>query len=178
MTSDAHEGLTGAIAAVLQGAGWQRCRVHVVRTALALVPKGLQEMVAAAIRTVFAQPDAPSAHEQWRRVADGFRPRFLKLAELLDGAEDEVLASLPFPREHWRQLWSTNPLERLNKELKRRTTAVGIFPDEAAVLRLVGAIVRAPHDAWPIGRRSCSAESLAKLRPNREEAVLPLLVAG
>lgn len=178
VTSDAHEGLKGAIASVLQGASWQRCRVHFVRNALALVPKGMQEMVAASIRTVFAQPDAASAHEQWRRLADGFRPRFPKLAELLDGAEDEVLAYLAFPPEHWRQLWSTNPLERLNKELKRRTNVVGIFPNDAAVLRLVGAILLEQHDEWQVGRRYFSAESLAKLTSPREEVALPLLVAN
>lgn len=180
VTSDAHEGLKGAIAAVLQGASWQRCRVHFVRNALALVPKGMQEMVAATIRTVFAQPDAPSAHEQWRRVADGFRPRFPKLADLLDGAEEEILAYLPFPREHWRQLWSTNPLERLNKELKRRTNVVGIFPNQDAALRLAGAILIEQHDEWQVGRRYFSAESLAKLELThpREEAALPLLVGA
>jgi transposase-like protein len=177
VTSDAHEGLKGAIATVLQGASWQRCRVHFVRNALALVPNGMQEMVAASIRTVFAQPDATSAHEQWRRVADGFRSRFPKLADLLDAAEEDVLAYLSFPREHWRQLWSTNPLERLNKELKRRTNVVGIFPNDAAVLRLVGAILLEQHDEWQVGRRYFSAESLAKLTPDREEATLPLLTA-
>ena len=178
VTSDAHEGLKGAIAMVLQGASWQRCRVHFVRNALALVPKGMQEMVAAAIRTVFAQPDAVSTHEQWRRIADNFRPRFPKLADLLDGAEEEILAYLSFPREHWRQLWSTNPLERLNKELKRRTNVVGIFPNEVAVVRLVGAILLEQHDEWQVGRRYFSVESLAKLTRTGEEVALPMLVAS
>lgn len=177
VTSDAHEGLKGAIASVLQGASWQRCRVHFVRNALAVVPKAMQAMVAATIRTVFVQPDPPSAHEQWRRVADGFRKRFPKLAELMDGAEEEVLAYLGFPREHWRQLWSTNPLERLNKELKRRTNVVGIFPNDDAVLRLTGAILLEQHDEWQVGRRYFSAESLAKLTQPGEEVALPLLVA-
>jgi putative transposase len=167
VTSDAHEGLKGAIAAVLQGASWQRCRVQFVRNALALVPKAAAQMVAATIRTVFVQPDAASARETWRRVADGFRPRFRRLAELLDAAEADVLAYLAFPPEHWRQVWSNNPLERLNKEVKRRTDVVGIFPNPAAVIRLVGAVLAEQHDEWQVARRYFSAESLAKL--NREE---------
>jgi transposase-like protein len=161
--SDAHQGLKGALAAVLQGAGWQRCRVHFVRNALALVPKSAAPMVAATIRTVFAQPDPVSAREQWRRVADNFRSRHERLATLLDDAEPDVLAYLAFPHEHWRQIWSNNPLERLNREVKRRTDVVGIFPNDAAVIRLVGAILAEQHDEWQIARRYFSAESLAKL---------------
>jgi len=136
------------------------------------VPKVAAEMVAATIRTVFAQPDAASAREQWRKVADGFRARFPRPAELLDAAEDEVLASLASPREHWRRIWSTNPLERLNKEIKRRTDVVGIFPNGPAVLRPVGAVLAEPHDEWQVSRRSFSAESLAKLR-RKEVAAEP-----
>jgi transposase-like protein len=161
--SDAHEGLKGAIAAALHGAAWQRCRVHFVRNALALVPKSAQQLVAATIRTVFAQPDAPSTREQWRRVADNLRARFPKLADLLGAAEADVLAYLAFPAAHWRQIWSNNPLERLNKEVKRRTDVVGIFPDEAAVVRLVGAVLAEQHDEWQVGKRYFSAESLALL---------------
>jgi transposase-like protein len=124
VTSDAHEGLKTAIASVLQGSSWQRCRTHFMRNALALVPKGAQQMVAATIRTVFYQPDAESARATWRRVADGFRPRWPRLAQLMDAAEDEVLAYLAFPTDHWRQIWSTNPQERLNKEVKRRPICV------------------------------------------------------
>ncbi len=173
--SDAHGGLRAAIGAVLHGAAWQRCRVHFLRNALALVPKAAQEMVAATIRTVFVQPDPAAAREQWRKVADGFRHRFPRLAALLDEAEDDVLAYLAFPREHWRQLWSTNPLERLNKEIKRRTDVVGIFPNDPAVVRLVGAILAEQHDEWQIGRRYFSAESLAKLR---KEAAPPVALAA
>ena len=175
--SDAHQGLKAAIAAVLTGASWQRCRVHFVRNALALVPKGMQPLVASTIRTVFAQPDAATAHEQWRRVADGFRAKWPRLADLMDAAEDDVLAYLAFPPEHWRQIWSTNPLERLNKEVKRRSDVVGIFPNEAAVIRLVGAILSEQHDEWQAGRRYFSTESLAKLTPPPEVAP-PLLAAG
>src|SRR5215210_3517740 len=141
VVSDAHRGLKGAIEAVLQGASWQRCRVHFMRNALSLVPKVAQQMVGATVRTVFAQPDAASAHEQWRRVAEGFGERFPRLAELMDEAEEDVLAYAGFPTEHWRQVWSNNPLERLNKEVKRRTNVVGIFPNDAAVIRLVGAVL-------------------------------------
>jgi putative transposase len=163
VTSDAHEGLKAAIAAVLQGASWQRCRVHFVRNALALVPKSAAELVAASIRTVFAQPDAASSHEQWRRTADSLRPRFPKLADLMDGAEDEVLAYLTVPRAHWRQVWSTNPLERLNKEVKRRSDVVGIFPNADAVTRLVGMVLAEQHDEWQVSRRYVSPDSLTPL---------------
>lgn len=177
--SDAHEGLKGAIAATLHGAAWQRCRVHFLRNALALVPKHAQELVASTIRTVFAQVEARDAREQWRKVADSFRGRFDRLADLLDRAEDEVLAYLAFPREHWRQIWSINPLERLNKEVKRRTNVVGIFPNEAAVVRLVGAILAEQHDEWQVSRRYFSAESLAKLvPPERSDPMTATLLAA
>jgi len=176
VTSDSHQGLKGAIAAVLQGASWQRCRTHFMRNALALVPKGAQQMVAATIRTVFVQPDAASARETWRKVADGFRVRFPRLANLLDTAEDEVLAYLAFPPEHWRQIWSNNPQERLNKEVKRRTDVVGIFPNDRAVIRLVGAVLAEQHDEWQIARRYFSAESLAKLTADRSPDSLPALI--
>ncbi len=174
--SDAHEGLKGAIAAALHGAAWQRCRVHFVRNALAPVPKSAQQLVAATIRTVFAQPDAASTREQWRRVADNLRPRFPKVANLLDAAEGDVLAYLDFPAAHWRQVWSNNPLERLNKEVKRRTDVVGIFPNDAAVIRLVGAVLAEQHDEWQVGKRYLSAESLALL--SSPTPALPALLAA
>lgn len=175
VTSDAHEGLRQAIGAVLHGASWQRCRVHFLRNALALVPKAAQALVAATIRTVFAQPTAEAARQQWRQVADGFRARWPRLAALLDEAEADVLAYLAFPSAHWRQVWSTNPLERLNKELKRRTDVVGIFPNPAAVVRLVGALLGEQHDEWQVGRRYFSAESMALLR---REVGPPLALAA
>ncbi len=116
VTSDAHRGLKGAIGAVLHGASWQRCRVHFMRNALSLVPKAAQQMVGATVRTVFAQPDAASARQQWRRVSNGFRSRFPRLADLMDEAEEDVLSYASFPPEHWQKVWSNNPLERLNKE--------------------------------------------------------------
>ena len=173
--SDAHEGLKAAIAAVLQGASWQRCRVHFIRNALALVPKGAAQTVAALIRTVFAQPDAAGAREQWRKVADGFRKQYARLAALLDEAEADVLAYLAFPAEHWRQIWSNNPLERLNREVKRRTDVVGIFPNGAAALRLAGAVLIEQDEEWQVSRRYFRAESLAKL--THEEVAEPKLLA-
>jgi putative transposase len=179
VTSDAHRGLKGAIEAVLQGASWQRCRVHFMRNALSLVPKAAQQMVGATIRTVFAQPDAASAKEQWRRVADGFRSRFPKLSELMEKVEEDMLSYAAFPAEHWQKIWSNNPLERLNKEVKRRTEVVGIFPNEAAVIRLVGSVLSEQHDEWQVGKRYFSAGSLAKLE-RREETMVeqPQLMAG
>ena len=179
VTSDAHRGLKSAIEKVLQGASWQRCRVHFMRNALSLIPKAAQQMVGATIRTVFAQPDARSAREQWRRVADGFRPRFPRLAYLMDEAEEDVLSYAAFPSEHWQKVWSNNPLERLNKEVKRRTNVVGIFPNEAAVIRLVGAVLSEQHDEWQVAKRYFSVRSLARLE--KEEEVLveqPELMAG
>ena len=176
--SDAHRGLKAAIGSVLQGASWQRCRVHFMRDALALVPKSAQQMVAATIRTVFAQPDAAAAREQWRRVADTFRARYSRLAEMLDAAEADVLAYLAFPSGHWRQIWSNNPLERLNKEVKRRTDVVGIFPNTAAVVRLVGCILAEQHDEWQAARRYFSVGSIAKLNDEQEVGPLPLIAAS
>ena len=177
VTSDAHEGLKGAIAAVLHGTSWQRCRVHFVRNALALVPKSAAELVAATIRTVFAQPDAASSREQWRKVADGFRERFPRLAELMDGAEDEVLAYLSVSRSHWRQVWSTNPLERLNKEVKRRSDVVGIFPNAAAVTRLVGMVLVEQHDEWQVSRRYLTPEARPAVPTSASTAAVPELAA-
>ena len=178
VVSDAHSGLKQAIAAALGGASWQRCRVHFLRNALALVPKQAAEMVAAAIRTVFAEPDPQVARQRWRQVADGFRERYPRLATLLDEAEDDVLAYLTFPAAHWRQIWSNNPLERLNKEVKRRTDVVGIFPNSAAVLRLVGMVLAEQHDEWQAGRRYFSAESLAALTPPPDQAAIPAAAAS
>ncbi len=172
VTSDSHQGLKTAVAATLHGASWQRCRTHFMRNALCLVPKHAQQVAAAAIRLVFFQPDPANARDAWRQTADGFRTRFPKLAQLLDDAEEDVLAYLAFPREHWRQIWSNNPLERLNKEVKRRTDVVGIFPNPAAVVRLVGAILAEQHDEWQVARRYLSAESLAQVLASRADPTL------
>ena len=178
VTSDSHRGLKSAVQSVLVGASWQRCRVHFMRNALSLVPKAAQQMVGATIRTVFAQPDSRSAHQQWRKVADGFRARFPKLSELMDEAEEDVLSYAAFPQEHWQKIWSNNPLERLNKEVKRRTNVVGIFPNEAAVIRLVGSILSEQHDEWQVAKRYFSAVSSAKLERTEEVMEQPQLMVG
>ena len=172
--SDAHEGLKAAIAKVL-GATWQRCRVHFMRNALANVSKGQREMAAAAIRTAFVQEDHEAAVIQWRQVADSLRPRFEKLAELMDSAEQDVLAFMTFPKDHRTKIHSTNPLERLNKEVKRRTNVVGIFPNEAAVIRLVGAILAEQNDEWAVCRRYMTLETLAQISHPDET---PLTIAA
>jgi putative transposase len=160
--SDAHEGLKKAAAKVL-GASWQRCRVHFMRNALAHVPRRQHPMVAAVIRTAFVQEDPQQARAQWRETADKLRGQFTKLSALMDAAEDDVLAFMTFPKEHWAQLASTNPLERLNKEIKRRANVVGIFPNDAAILRLVGALLAEQTDEWQVTRRYMSLETLAKV---------------
>jgi putative transposase len=162
--SDAHQGLKQAIAAVLAGASWQQCRTHFMRNLLCRVPKSAQGLVATLVRTVFAQPDAASTWTQHARIVDQLTERFPAAAELLAEAAAELLAFTAFPQEHWRQIWSNNPQERLNKELRRRTDVVGIFPNRDAVVRLVGAVLAEQHDEWAVARRYMSAESLAKTR--------------
>ncbi len=176
VVSDAHSGLKMAIESILQGAVWQRCRVHFVRDALALVPKHAQQMVAASIRTVFVQPDAASARSTWHAVGESFRSRFPRLTTMLCEAENDVLAYADFPPAHWHQVWSNNPLERLNKEVKRRTDVVGIFPNPAAVVRLVGSVLAEQHEEWQVARRYFSAESLAEL--TKAEEVQPVALGA
>jgi len=178
VTSDAHQGLKSAVEAVLVGSSWQRCRVHFMRNALSLVPKAAQQMVGATIRTVFAQPDAKSAHQQWLRVSEGFRHRFPRLAELMEEAEKDVFSYALFPAEHWQKIWSNNPLERVNKEIKRRTNVVGIFPTEGSVIRLVGSVLSEQHDEWQVSKRYFSIGSLAKLERKEELTEQPQLMAG
>ena len=161
--SDAHEGLKAAVARVLH-AGWQRCRVHFMRNALAYAGKSGRRVVAAFIATAFAQEDAEAARGQWRQVADQLRPKVPKLAALMDQAEADVLAFMSFPKDHRPKIHSTNPLERLNGEIKRRTEVVGIFPNEAAIVRLVGAILLEQNDEWAVQRaRYMSLETMAPL---------------
>ena len=162
MIADAHLGLRAAVDKVLS-ATVQRCRVHFMRNALAHAPKGQREMVAAAIRTAFVQEDVKAASRQWRQVADSLRPRFEKLAQLMDEAETDVLAFMGFPREHRTKIHSTNPLERVNKEIKRRTNVVGIFPNDEAIVRLVGAILIEQNDEWAVARRYLTLETVAHL---------------
>jgi transposase-like protein len=156
--SDAHQGLKAAIAAVFLGAAWQRCRVHFLRNVLARIPKGRAEMVLALIRTVWAQPDPAAVREQLDAVADKLSSGFPVVAAMLREAREDVTAFAAFPLAHWRKIWSTNPLERVNKEVKRRSDVVGIFPNEAAVLRLAGAVLLEVHDEWAIAERRYLAE--------------------
>ena len=173
--SDQHAGLVAALSRVFQGSAHQRCRVHFIRNVLAHVPKAETEMVAAVFRTIFAQPDLASMAKQWDKVRDDLAARYPKTGPLMDGAKAEVLAFAAFPREHWRKIWSTNPLERLNKEIKRRSRVVGIFPNEAAVIRLIGAVLVDTHDEWQVDdRRYLSEASMAKLYPTSHTETVAL----
>lgn len=163
--SDAHEGLTAAIGAVMAGAAWQRCRVHFMRNVLSRVPKGSQEMVAAAIRTIFAQPDAEAVHEQLASIADKLGRQFPAVQDMLHQAAPDICAFAAFPTSHWRRIWSTNPLERVNAEIKRRADVIGIFPNPEAIVRLAGAVLMETHDEWQIAeRRYFSEHSMAEMR--------------
>lgn len=157
--SDAHIGLRNAVQTVFS-ATWQRCRVHFMRNLLGYVPKKHQQMVAAIVRTVFVQEDQEAAQNQWRETSDQLRDRFPQVSNLMDASEEEVLGFMGFHRDHWRQISSTNPLERLNKEIKRRTHVIGIFPNTAAIKRLVGALMAEQSDEWQVSRRYMSQESL------------------
>jgi putative transposase len=161
--SDAHTGLKQAISSVLIGTAWQRCRVHFMRNVLAVVPKGNAEMVAAAIRTVFAQPDAAHVHEQLEVIATMLGKQLPKVEAMLREARDDLLAFTGFPPAHWKKIWSTNPLERLNKEVKRRTDVVGVFPNPAALLRLAGAVLVEAHDEWQVADRRYLSEATMAL---------------
>src|SRR5919206_1128930 len=160
--ADDHKGLRAAASKVFH-ASLQRCRVHWMRSALAHVPAKQRPAVVAMLKTIFAQETAADARSQWNSVADALRERAPKLAELMDNAREDVLAYTAFPREHWPQIASTNPLERLNGEIKRRTDVVGIFPNAAAIVRLAGALMLEQNDEWAVSRRYMSLESLAVL---------------
>lgn len=162
VVADDHKGLRAAAAKVFS-ATHQRCRVHWLRNALAHVPPKQRPAAVAMLKTIFAQDTAEAGQAQWRQVADALRERFPKLAELMDGARDDVLAYMTFPREHWPQIASTNPLERLNGEIKRRADVVGIFPNDRSVIRLVGALMLEQSDEWAVTRRYMSLESLGSL---------------
>lgn len=184
--SDAHTGLKKAIGTVFQGASWQRCRVHFMRNVLSVVPKASQDMVASIIRTVFAQPDKEHVITQFEEVTAMLGRSHPKVAAMLDDARHDLLAFRTFPLRHWRQIWSTNPLERVNKEIKRRTDVVGVFPNPAALLRLAGAVLVEQHDEWEAGERRYFSEasmlelSTADAAPNTVEEVntLPELIAA
>ncbi|GAA4638950.1 IS256-like element IS1081 family transposase [Actinoallomurus vinaceus] len=162
--SDAHRGLVEAIAATLPGAAWQRCRTHYLRNLLTKVPKSAQPWVATLVRTIFDQPAAEEVAAQHARVVASLEAKYPDAAVHLDEARDDLLAFTAFPREIWRQIWSNNPQERLNKEIRRRTDVVGIFPDRAAIVRLVGAVLMEQTDEWTEARRYMGLEFLAKAR--------------
>lgn len=182
--SDAHLGLREAISAVMLGATWQRCKVHLARNVLAKVPKGSADMVAAAMRTIYAQPDAGHVHGQFDEIVTMLARQFPDAATVLTDARDDVLAFCAFPEAHWRKIWSTNPLERVNGEIKRRTRVVGIFPNDAAVLRLVSAVVAETHDEWQDSERRYLAEHTMNLlyeapdQPLDTKEVMPARLAS
>ena len=178
VVSDAHQGLKDAVAAVLDGAAWQRCRTHFMRNLLVKVPRHAQAMVASLVRTIFAQERPEDAWAQLERVVAQLRAgRFHDAAELLEQAAPDVLAYTGFPRDVWKKAWSNNPQERLNKEIRRRSDVVGIFPSRDAVLRLVGAVLAEQHDEWAVGRRYLAIETIkASLTTTSEE--LPQLQAA
>jgi putative transposase len=170
--SDHHRGLMNAVDAVMVGASWQRCRVHFMRNVLAKVPKGNTEMVAAAIRTIFAQPTGPLVRAQVETVAAMLEPKLPVVADMLRKAREEITAFADFPEAHWRKVWSTNPLERLNREVKRRTDVVGIFPNPAALHRLSACVLIEAHDEWQVSdRRYLSETSMALLTPPEPTAL-------
>jgi putative transposase len=164
VTSDAHRGLVEAIGATLPGAGWQRCRTHYAANLMAVTPKISWPWVRALLHSVYDQPDANSVQAQFDRVLDALADKLPKVAEHLEAARVDVLAFTAFPKEVWRQIWSNNPSERLNREIRRRTDVVGIFPDRDALIRLVGAVLAEQHDEWTEGRRYLGLDVLARCR--------------
>jgi transposase-like protein len=180
--SDTHVGLKAAVAAVMVGCAWQRCRGHFLRNILAQIPKGSAEMVAAAIRTIFAQPDTEHVRDQLDVIATMMGRQFPKVEAMLRAADD-ITAFADFPVAHWKKIWSTNPLERVNKEIKRRTDVVGVFPNPTALLRLAGAVLIETHDEWQItDRRYLSEGSMAQFTPATDESgkevAVPELIAS
>jgi putative transposase len=170
--SDAHAGIKAAVVRVLQGAGWQRCKVHLMRNLLAHVPKNHRDMVAATVRLIFAEHDAEATRARLREVVGMLEPRFPKVAELLETAEADVTAYAAFPRSHHKKIASTNPLERVHKEIKRRANVVGIFPDDASIIRLVGAVLLEIHDEWAtVDRRYLSESSMKTIYAETKEII-------
>jgi len=167
VVSDAHEGLKDAIASTLTGAAWQRCRTHFMTNLLTRVPKAAQTAVATLVRSIFAQPDHDSVHTQHAQVVEQLETRFPEASEMLDQAAAELLAFADFPKAVWKQIWSNNPLERQNKEIRRRTDVVGIFPNRAAIIRLVGAVLNEQNDEWAVTRRYMSLEVITSCHPDQ-----------
>lgn len=180
VTSDAHEGLKQAIAGVLTGASWQRCRAHFMRNLLTRIPKKAQQAAGALVRSMFAQPDAAQVHAQHAHVVEKLDAQFSSASEFLADAGPDLLAFTAFPEKHWRQIWSNNPQERLNREIRRRTDVVGIFPNRAAIIRLVGAVLAEQNDEWAVSRRYMTLESIGEI--DKAQAIgcwqIPALVDG
>jgi putative transposase len=180
--SDSHAGLKASIASVLLGAAWQRCRVHFLRNVLAQVPKGSAEMVAATIRTIFAQPGPDQVREQLAVIAGMLGRQFPRVEAMLHDAADDITAFAAFPIGHWKKIWPANPLERLNKEIKRRTDVVGVFPNPEALLRLAGAVLVEAHDEWQVGERRYLSEGsmalLATPAQHPKEVATPALLTA
>ena len=175
VVSDAHQGLRDAIATVFGGATWQRCRTHFMANLLTRVPRRAQPWVATMVRTIYQQPSPEEVHAQLQRVVAQLDERFPHAVSLLEEAKPDILAFASFPVVHWRQIWSNNPLERLNKEIRRRTDVVGIFPNRMAVLRLVGAVLAEQHDEWAVSRRYLAPPVLSQ--PEVEPQLLPATAA-
>ncbi len=162
VTSDAHAGLVAAISATLPGAAWQRCRTHYAANLMSATPKSSWGWVKALLHSIYDQPDADAVHAQFDRVVDALHDKLPAVAEHLERARADILAFTPFPKEIWRQIWSNNPNERLNREIRRRTDVVGIFPDRASIIRLVGAVLAEQHDEWAEGRRYLGLDVLTR----------------
>ncbi|PZT84365.1 MAG: IS256 family transposase, partial [Gordonia sp. (in: high G+C Gram-positive bacteria)] len=183
VTSDAHTGLVEAVAANLPGASWQRCRTHYSANLMAITPKSLWPAVKAMLHSVYDQPDADAVHAQFDRLLDYTADKLPEVTEHLDAARADILASTQFPVEVWHQIWSNNPTERLNREIRRRTDSVGIFPNRGAIVRLVGAVLAEQTDEWAEGRRYLGLETLAKSRMTRitnqpeQETTMPALAS-
>jgi len=179
VTSDAHAGLVAAISATLPGAAWQRCRTHYAANLMATTPKSSWPWVKALLHSVYDQPDTAAVHAQFDRIVDALASKLPAVAEHLETARADILAFTSFPKEVWRQIWSNNPNERLNREIRRRTDVVGIFPDRASIIRLVGAVLAEQHDEWAEGRRYLGLDVLARSQttPTEEATDQPILQA-
>ena len=164
VTSDAHSGLVAAVAATLPGAAWQRCRTHYAANLMQVTPKSSWGWVKALLHSVYDQPDADAVHAQFDRIVDALADKLPAVAAHLEDARADILAFTAYPKDLWRQIWSNNPNERLNREIRRRTDVVGIFPDRGAIIRLVGAVLAEQHDEWAEGRRYLGLDILAKSR--------------
>lgn len=169
VVSDDHRGLKSALASELPGASWQRCRTHFMRNLLTRVPKNAQDLVATLVRSIFAQPDAKEVWVQHGRVVEQLQTRFSEAAKMLAEAAEDILAFTTFPKAVWRQVWSNNPQERLNREIRRRTDVVGIFPNRPAIVRLVGAVLAEQNDEWAVARRYMSADALQQAQADQQE---------